>query len=131
MYIFMIPHKAWAAGDTITTLVKFSPLLKGVGVLNVNTTIHETIKIYARGGGYQEHSRIVGSSKHEIIGGKAVELKLEQTYTCSDIVWSWDAVLCASQYDIFRRKLFYLEPSSKYTTTFHWSHTYNFIFGSV
>ncbi|ESK82922.1 arrestin domain-containing protein [Moniliophthora roreri MCA 2997] len=75
MYSLMIPHKAWAAGDTITALVKFSPLLKGVGVLNINTTIHETVKIYARGGGYQEHSRVVGSSKHEIIGGKAVEVR--------------------------------------------------------
>ncbi|KAK7053187.1 hypothetical protein VNI00_003806 [Paramarasmius palmivorus] len=75
MYSIMIPHKAWAAGDNLTALVKFSPLLKGVGVLNVNTTVHETVKIYSRGGGYQEHTRVVGRSKHEIVGGKAVEAK--------------------------------------------------------
>ena len=28
MYSIMIPHKAWAAGDTLTALVKFSPLLQ-------------------------------------------------------------------------------------------------------
>ncbi|KAJ4483839.1 hypothetical protein J3R30DRAFT_1840898 [Lentinula aciculospora] len=72
MYSIMIPHKAWACGDTVTALVKFSPLLKGVGVLNINTSIHETVKVYTRSG-HQEHSRVVASMKHEIVGGKAVE----------------------------------------------------------
>ncbi|EEB94308.1 hypothetical protein MPER_06894, partial [Moniliophthora perniciosa FA553] len=75
MYSIMIPHKAWAAGDTLTALVKLSPLLKGVGVLNINTTIHETVKIYTRGGSYQENTRVVGRSKHEIVGRKAVEVQ--------------------------------------------------------
>ncbi|KAI3613232.1 arrestin domain-containing protein [Moniliophthora roreri] len=75
MYSIMIPHKAWAAGDTLTALVKLSPLLKGVGVLNINTTINETVKIYARGGSYQENTRVVGRSKHEIVGRKAVEVQ--------------------------------------------------------
>ncbi|KAJ3826001.1 hypothetical protein EV361DRAFT_378020 [Lentinula raphanica] len=73
MYSIMIPHKAWACGDTVTALVKFSPLLKGVGVLNINTSIHETVKVYTRSG-HQEHSRVVASMKHEIVGGKAVEV---------------------------------------------------------
>ncbi|KAF5357414.1 hypothetical protein D9758_005859 [Tetrapyrgos nigripes] len=71
MYSIMVPHKAWAAGDTITALVKFSPLLKGVGVLNITTTINETVKLYTRTG-HQEHSRAVATARHEIVGGKAV-----------------------------------------------------------
>ncbi|KAF9073646.1 hypothetical protein BDP27DRAFT_1318638 [Rhodocollybia butyracea] len=73
MYCIMIPHKAWAMNDTMTALVKFSPLAKGVGVLNVNTSIHETIKLCSRSG-HHEHSRVVASVKHEIVGGKAVEV---------------------------------------------------------
>ncbi|KAF9264157.1 hypothetical protein L218DRAFT_863584 [Marasmius fiardii PR-910] len=73
MYSIMIPHKAWAAGDTLTALVKFSPLVKGVGVLNINTSIHETTKVYTKSG-HQEISRVAGSAKHEILGGKAVEV---------------------------------------------------------
>ncbi len=72
MYSIMIPHKAWAAGDTLTALVKFSPLVKGVGVLSINTIIQETTKVYARTGA-QEQSRTVASVRHEIINGKAVE----------------------------------------------------------
>ncbi|KAJ8076341.1 hypothetical protein PM082_000762 [Marasmius tenuissimus] len=73
MYSIMIPHKAWAAGDSLTALVKFSPLLKGVGVLNINTTIHETTKVFARSG-HQEMTRVVASARHEVVGGKAVEV---------------------------------------------------------
>ncbi|KAJ3783537.1 hypothetical protein GGU10DRAFT_316675 [Lentinula aff. detonsa] len=73
MYSIMIPHKAWACGDSLIALVKFSPLFKGVGVLNINTSIHETVKVYTRSG-HQEHSRVVASMKHEIVGGKAVEM---------------------------------------------------------
>ncbi|RDB16697.1 Arrestin domain-containing protein C31A2.12 [Hypsizygus marmoreus] len=73
MYSIMLPHKAWAAGDKITALVKFSPLVKGVCVLNVATTIHETTKVYARSGP-QESARIVASTKHEIVNGRANEV---------------------------------------------------------
>lgn len=30
MYSLTLPHKAWAAGDTLMALVKFAPLAKGV-----------------------------------------------------------------------------------------------------
>ncbi|KAF7315760.1 Arrestin-C domain-containing protein [Mycena indigotica] len=73
MYSIMIPHKAWAATDTLTALVKFSPLVKGVGVVSVASAIHEQTKIYARNT-VQETTRIVASVKHDIIGGKAVEV---------------------------------------------------------
>ncbi|KAJ6476031.1 hypothetical protein C8R47DRAFT_1075854 [Mycena vitilis] len=73
MYSIMIPHKAWAATDTLTAQVKFSPLAKGVSVVTVGTSIHETTKINARAS-VQEYTRIVATVKHELTGGKAVEL---------------------------------------------------------
>ncbi|KAL1746433.1 hypothetical protein HDZ31DRAFT_34203 [Schizophyllum fasciatum] len=72
MYSILVPHKAWAAGDNLTALVKFSPLTKGTSVVSITTSIHETTKIYARSG-FQEHNRVVATMKHDIIGGKAVE----------------------------------------------------------
>ncbi|KAH0589555.1 hypothetical protein H2248_005290 [Termitomyces sp. 'cryptogamus'] len=74
MYSIMLPHKAWAAGDKLTALVKFSPLTKGVCVLSVHTSIHEQSKIYARSGA-QEQTRRVASVKHEIINGRAIEVE--------------------------------------------------------
>jgi hypothetical protein len=65
MYSIMIPHKAWAAGDQLTSMVKFSPLSKGVRVLTVTTTIHEITKLHCRGGA-QEHTRSVVTTHHEI-----------------------------------------------------------------
>jgi hypothetical protein len=75
MYSIMIPHKAWAATDTLTAQVKFSPLVKGVGVVTVTTAIHETTKVNARSSA-QEYTRIIASVKHEFIEGKAVEVPL-------------------------------------------------------
>lgn len=74
MYSFMVPHKAWAAGDKLTAVVKFVPLTKGVCVLNITSTIHEQTKTYARIG-TQENARVVAVAKYEIVGGKAVEVK--------------------------------------------------------
>ncbi|KZT71779.1 hypothetical protein DAEQUDRAFT_763616 [Daedalea quercina L-15889] len=71
MYSIMIPHKAWAAGEKVTAVVKFSPLVKGARVLNVTTTINETIKLYTRGG-MQESTRVISSTRHDIVEGKAV-----------------------------------------------------------
>ncbi|KAJ6521914.1 hypothetical protein DFH09DRAFT_997332 [Mycena vulgaris] len=79
MYSIMIPHKAWAATDTLTALVKFSPLVKGVGVVTVGSSIHETTKVTARSS-VQEHTRIVASVKHEIVGGRAVEMPERSRY---------------------------------------------------
>ncbi|KZW00209.1 hypothetical protein EXIGLDRAFT_722273 [Exidia glandulosa HHB12029] len=44
MYSLTLPHKAWAAGDTIMALVKFAPLAKGVCINTVCTSITETVK---------------------------------------------------------------------------------------
>ncbi|KAG6919362.1 hypothetical protein DXG01_006911 [Tephrocybe rancida] len=77
MYSIMVPHKAWAAGDKLTALVKFAPLVKGVCVLNVTMSIHEQTKVYARTG-QQEQTRLVTSVKHEIVNGRAVEVEGQQ-----------------------------------------------------
>src|SRR5216683_3099652 len=58
MYSIMVPHKAWAAGDDLTAVVKFSPLAKGVRVLSVVTTLNETTKICSRSG-WQESTKPV------------------------------------------------------------------------
>ncbi|OSD06934.1 hypothetical protein PYCCODRAFT_1464071 [Trametes coccinea BRFM310] len=71
MYSIMIPHKAWAAGERLTAVVKFQPLVKGARVLSVTTTINETVKLYARGGS-QENTRVIASTKHDIVDGKAI-----------------------------------------------------------
>ncbi|KAF8554750.1 hypothetical protein OG21DRAFT_1411919 [Imleria badia] len=68
MYSIMIPHKAWAAGDQLTAIVKFQPLSKGVRVLTVTTTIHEITKLHCRGG-VQEHTRSVVTAHHDIPNG--------------------------------------------------------------
>ncbi|KAH9083916.1 hypothetical protein EDB83DRAFT_2564378 [Lactarius deliciosus] len=71
MYSIMIPHKAWAAGDNLTAVVKFSPLAKGVRVLSVVTTLNETIKTSARTS-RQESSKALIEVMHEFHNGQAV-----------------------------------------------------------
>jgi len=71
MYFIMVPHKAWAAGDDLTTVVKFSPLAKGVRVLSVVTTLNETTKVYSRSG-WQESTKAVITARHEFRNGQAV-----------------------------------------------------------
>lgn len=80
MYSIMIPHKAWAAGDTLTAVVKFQPIAKGARVLSVSTMVNETVKLYARAG-WQENTRPVVSAKHEIINGRAVCVDHQQHRT--------------------------------------------------
>lgn len=41
MYAFTMPHKAYAAGETIPVSVKFSPLAKNVRIVSLITTIRE------------------------------------------------------------------------------------------
>lgn len=73
MYAIMVPHKAWAAGDTLAAVFKFSPLMKGIIVQSIVTSLCETTKVYARSGA-QEDNRVVLTARHEIIDGKAVEV---------------------------------------------------------
>ncbi|KAG2101336.1 uncharacterized protein F5147DRAFT_581570 [Suillus discolor] len=67
MYSIVLPHRAWAAGDTVTALCKFIPLVKGVRVLSVITNLNETVKIPSRG---SEFTRAVVATKHEVTNGK-------------------------------------------------------------
>ena len=71
MYSIMVPHKAWAAGDNLTAIVKLSPLAKGVRVLSVITTLNETIKTFTRTG-RQESTKALIEVKHEFRNGQAV-----------------------------------------------------------
>ncbi|KAJ7089733.1 hypothetical protein B0H15DRAFT_269383 [Mycena belliarum] len=72
MFSVAIPHVAWAAGDELLALLKVTPLVKGVGVLSVTTSIRETTKVFSRAG---TNTRTVATVTHEIIGGKAVECR--------------------------------------------------------
>ncbi|KAJ7132174.1 hypothetical protein C8R44DRAFT_773240 [Mycena epipterygia] len=72
MFSVAIPHIAWAAGDELLALLKISPLVKGVGVLTVTTSLRETTKVFGRPNGL---TRTVASVTHEILGGKAVEVR--------------------------------------------------------
>lgn len=71
MYSILLPHKAWAAGDTLTALVKFVPVSKGVKVLSIKTTITETVKLALKTF-TQECTRRAAIAEHVIIEGKPV-----------------------------------------------------------
>ncbi|KAG9125048.1 hypothetical protein FRC07_009191 [Ceratobasidium sp. 392] len=74
MYSFIVPHKAFSAGDDIPVLVKFQPVAKGVSVQSITTTIKEYTSVRWRGLQHQE-TRTVASAKHEIRNGRAVLVK--------------------------------------------------------
>lgn len=71
MYSILLPHKAWAAGDTLTALAKFVPVSKGVKVLSITSTITETARLSLRTV-TQETTRRVAVAEYAIIEGKAV-----------------------------------------------------------
>jgi hypothetical protein len=77
MYSILLPHKAWAAGDKLSAVVKFSPLSKGMSVSHMTTSIHETTKIFARSGS-QESTRVITTTRHNIVNGKAVEAPVDR-----------------------------------------------------
>ncbi|GAA5972647.1 hypothetical protein JCM8115_006459 [Rhodotorula mucilaginosa] len=54
MYSFTLPHKAFAAGDTIPVAVKFSPLAKGVSIVSLITTIREHTTVYSKSSSHSE-----------------------------------------------------------------------------
>ncbi|KAI0001271.1 hypothetical protein BJV74DRAFT_766350 [Russula compacta] len=71
MYSIMVPHKAWAAGDDLTAIVKLCPLAKGGRILSVVTTLNETIRVHSRMG-WQESTKPVITARHEFRNGQAV-----------------------------------------------------------
>lgn len=54
MYSFTLPHKAFAAGDTIPVAVKFSPLAKGIRIVSLITTIREHTTVYSKNSSHSE-----------------------------------------------------------------------------
>ena len=75
MYSILLPHRAWAAGDTLTALVKFVPVSKGVRVLSITSTINETVRLSLKGISRMvtpEYTRPVAIARYDVIGGKPV-----------------------------------------------------------
>lgn len=72
MYSILLPHKAWAAGDTVIALAKFAPISKGVKVVSITSAISETVRLSFNKGVTPECTRPVAVAKHDIIGGKPV-----------------------------------------------------------
>ena len=91
MYSIMLPHRAWAAGDTLIAVLKLSPLTKGVWVENIVTTLWETTELHVQQHHHRKNplprqddkykmvhseTRMVRCIKHEIVDGKAVKVNL-------------------------------------------------------
>ncbi|KAG8970349.1 hypothetical protein FRC03_009622 [Tulasnella sp. 419] len=74
MYSVLIPHKAYAAGDEIPILVKFTPMAKGVNVISVDTQLKEYSSVKTKNTISHQDSRIFAMAKHVIQDGKAVDL---------------------------------------------------------
>ena len=75
MYSVILPHKAWAAGDTLTALTKFVPTSKGVKVCSITSTISETVKLSPKNvhrTDVLESTRPVAVVEHEVIGDRMV-----------------------------------------------------------
>jgi arrestin-related trafficking adapter 4/5/7 len=70
MYSFMIPHKAFAVGDTIQALVRMSPISKGVSVLSISVDIKEHAVTNWKGRS-ESSSIILQSEAFNIVDGKA------------------------------------------------------------
>ncbi|GAA5992336.1 hypothetical protein JCM10908_000433 [Rhodotorula pacifica] len=68
MYSFTLPHKAFAAGDTIPVAVKFSPLAKGVRIVSLITTIREHTTVYSKSSSHSE-ARDATTVKYSFIDG--------------------------------------------------------------
>ena len=83
----MIPHKAWAAGDTVSTLVKFSPLLKGVRITSITSAIQEYMTTFSKAGSPHEEMRVVTTTKYEIRNGQAVPLQLTDPSMGAAVPW--------------------------------------------
>jgi hypothetical protein len=85
MYAIMLPHRAWAAGDTLVAMLKLCPLTKGVWVENVVTRYgrqqscmsnNTTISMNYKWKVVHNVTRIVRCVKHKIVNGKAVRVEL-------------------------------------------------------
>ncbi|KIM30506.1 hypothetical protein M408DRAFT_32139, partial [Serendipita vermifera MAFF 305830] len=53
-YTVILPHKAWAAGDQISAILKFTPLVKGVKVVSIKMSLQEKVKTTWRAFSYED-----------------------------------------------------------------------------
>lgn len=68
-YAVILPHKAWAAGDHISAVLKFIPLAKGVKVVNVRMGLQEKVKTVWKSSIHEE-VRVVCSKKQKLAHGR-------------------------------------------------------------
>lgn len=67
-----MPHKAWAAGDHISAILKFTPLTKGVKVAKITMGLQEKVKTVWRTLPYED-VRVVCHKKQTVRNGQLVE----------------------------------------------------------
>lgn len=76
MYSIMIPHKAYAAGDAIPAVLRFTPTAKGVSVLSVGMELAEYVHVrwprVVMSDASANSTRTVTAEKFGIKDGKAV-----------------------------------------------------------
>jgi hypothetical protein len=131
MYSIMLPHKAWAAGDSLVAILKFAPIAKGVSVASIVSSLHETTKIYARSG-EQEETRSVCTVRHEIIEGRAVEIdspdkshdksRFGRTFSFATDAASVSATPAVSRPASAQGHRPLPGPSTLSNTDYHWEH---------
>jgi hypothetical protein len=74
MYSIMIPHKAYAAGDAIPALLRFTPTAKGVSVLSIALELQESATVRWRYRSDVQSVRTLCSAKYDVKEGKAVKI---------------------------------------------------------
>lgn len=67
----VLPHKAWAAGDHISAILKFTPLTKGVKVVKITMGLQEKVKTVWKTLPYED-IRVVCSKKQSVRHGQLV-----------------------------------------------------------
>ncbi|KAG8888253.1 hypothetical protein FRB98_008087 [Tulasnella sp. 332] len=77
MYSIMIPHKAFAGGDYIPALLKFTPIAKGCSVTSIEGTVKEYSSVVWKGASPVQTSKVVAKCKYEIHGGAAIDVLSE------------------------------------------------------
>lgn len=73
MYSIMIPHKAFAAGDEIPALLKFTPLAKGTTVLSIEGTVKQSTTIQWQNGSPMHDSKTVARGMFFVEDGQAID----------------------------------------------------------
>lgn len=81
----ILPHKAWAAGDQISVVLKFTPLAKGVRVINVRMTLQEKVKTIWKMLEYEE-IRVVTSAKQNVRRGRIIRQPSPPPLVVSDAI---------------------------------------------